>query len=232
MKIYIHNYFSNTVFNIIALNTTDRVYNIVDDIGDVICYYNNNKVHLVFDPKFNDNVDGYHMIDIFDISLNSKKYDNFNGLLTHNVNISFEYEIVYSFLNRLYELIKEKQNWIILNITGEKQFFEYENVQKNNEDIENYKYYNRFKNHIIITDNVFNNDYIDKKYPNFHFVFTNTIMYWNTHVGIRYFYEFKNIYDNLNFDYDLAYSARKLKERRIELLINLKKRLRMRINLY
>jgi hypothetical protein len=223
VKIYVHNYFSNTVFNIIALNTTNRVYNIFDDIGDVFCYYKDTKIHLVFDPKFNDNTDGIHMIDIFDVSLNSKKYENFNELITQNVNFSFEYDIVNEFLNRLYELIKEKQNWIILNITGEKQFFEYENIQKSDEDIENYKCYNQFKNHKIITDNVFINDYIDNKNPNFHFVFTNTIMYWNTHVGIRYYYEFKNIYDKLNFNYDLSYSIRKLKDYRVNLLIDLKK---------
>jgi hypothetical protein len=57
VKIYIHNYFSNAIFNTIALNTTNRVYNIVDDIGDVICYYNNIKIHLVFNPEFNDYTD-------------------------------------------------------------------------------------------------------------------------------------------------------------------------------
>jgi hypothetical protein len=65
---------ANTIFNIIASNTTNRVYNIIDDIGDVICYYNDTKIHLIFNPTFNDNGDGCHIIDIFDISLNSKKY--------------------------------------------------------------------------------------------------------------------------------------------------------------
>jgi len=220
VKIYIHNYFSNAIFNTIALNTTNRVYNIVDDIGDVICYYNNIKIHLVFNPEFNDNTDGYHIIDIFDISLNSQKYENFNELLTQNVQHSFEYDILNSFLNKLYELIKEKQNWIILNITGEKQFFEYENLPK---DKSADKCYDQFKNHKIVTDNIFTNNYIDKKCSNYYFVFTNTIMYWNTYIGIRYYYEFKKIYDKLNFEYDLVFSARKLKKHRIELLINLKK---------
>jgi hypothetical protein len=220
LKLYVHNYFSNTIFNIIALNTTNRVYNIIDDIGDVICYYNDTKIQLVFNPTFNDNTDGYHIIDIFDISLNSQKYENFNELLTQNLKISFEYELVDLFLNKLYELIKEKQNWIILNILGEKQFFEYENLPINEEVDKSYK---QFKNHKIITDNIFINDYIDKKCSNYYFTFTNTIMYWNTHVGISYYYEFKNIYDKLNFEYDMMYSARKLKEHRVNLLIDLKK---------
>ena len=56
MKIYIHNYFSNTIFNIIALNTTNRVYNIIDDIGDVFCEYNNNKMHLIFNKTIFNNL--------------------------------------------------------------------------------------------------------------------------------------------------------------------------------
>ena len=220
LKLYVHNYFSNAIFNIIALNTTDRVYNINDDIGDVICYYNDTKIHLVFNPEFNDNMDGYHIIDIFDISLNSKKYENFNELLTQDIKISFEYELVNLFLNRLYELINKKENWIILNILGEKQFFEYENLPINDKVDQSYK---QFKNHKIVTDNIFINDYIDKRCSNYYSAFTNTIMYWNTHVGIRYYYEFKNIYDKLNFEYDMMFSARKLKDHRVDLLIDLKK---------
>lgn len=220
MKFYIHNYFSKATFNIIASNTTNRVYNIIDDIGDVICYYNDIKIHLVFNPTFNDNTDGYHIIDIFDISLNSKKYENFKELPVHDVLFAFQPNILNGALNRLYELIKEKQNWIILNITGEKLFFEYDDIFTKKGVDQSYK---QFKNHKIVTDNIFTNDYIDKKCSNYYFVFTNTIMYWNTHVGIRYYYEFKNIYDKLNFEYDLVFSARKLREHRIELLVNLKK---------
>ena len=109
MKIYIHNYFSNTIFNIIASNTTNRVYNIIDDIGDVICYYNEIKIHLVFNPVFNDNIDGQHIIDIFNISLNSKKYENFKELPVHDITLAYQHNIVCMFLNKLYTLIKTKK---------------------------------------------------------------------------------------------------------------------------
>lgn len=223
MKIYIHNYFSNTIFNIIAQNTTDRVYNIVNEIGEVTCKYKETNIVLIFNPEINDNKDGYHLIDIFDISLHSTKYSDFKHIPIHNVNYAFQTNLVVKFLNHLYSLIKTKKDWIILNINGEKQFFEYENILTNSDMVSIDNCYKQFKNHKIITDNVFINDYIESKYKNFYFVFTNTIMYWNTHVGIRYYYEFKNIYDNLMFEYGIGYSVRKFKDHRINLLNDLKK---------
>jgi hypothetical protein len=223
LKLYVHNYFSNNVFTNIAVNTTNRIFNIDNKIGDVFCEYNSNKIHLIFNPEFNDNDDGYHIVDIFDISVNSIDYKEFKHLQLHNTKFAFDYTILITFLNKLYQLIKTKKNWIILNMTTEKQFFEYENIPKNDVFLKVDNCYNQFKNHKIITDNIIINDYIDKKCSNYHFTFTNVIMNWNSQFGIRYFYEFKNIYDKLNFEYDLVFSARKLKEHRIELLINLKK---------
>jgi hypothetical protein len=42
-------------------------------------------------------------------------------------------------------------------------------------------------------------------------------------IGIRWYYEFNQIYNNLNFEYNIGYSVRKLKEHRRKLLIELSK---------
>jgi hypothetical protein len=81
----------------------------------------------------------------------------------------------------------------------------------------------KLKNHKIVLEEVFIKDEIRTKCPNFYYAFSNSIWYWNLHAEIRWYYEFKRIYDKLNFEYDLYFSMRAHKYHRILLLNELKK---------
>ena len=56
-----------------------------------------------------------------------------------------------------------------------------------------------------------------------HYAFSNTMWQWNELIGIRWYYEFKTIFEKLNFDYDLMYSVRNHKTHRFEILKGLSK---------
>ncbi len=83
MKIYVHHYFSKKLFYKLAHNTTDRIYDLVERIGVIKCKYNNTNIELVFDPIWNDNKDGYHLIDFFTVLLNrhnnTNEYDEYRN---------------------------------------------------------------------------------------------------------------------------------------------------------
>jgi len=76
----------------------------------------------------------------------------------------------------------------------------------------------RCKNHYIVSDNLFLNDTVESNYPNHYFVLTNTIHQWNELLSIRWYYEFKNIYEKLNPPYDLCFSMRYHKKNRTALI--------------
>jgi hypothetical protein len=226
LKIYVHNFFSDNLFTRLAMNTHNRIYSINKELkGKVLCEYKNIKLELIFDPTIHDKNDGFHYIDLFSIYKNKNDYDTFK-----DIDDSYEnwydgntYHIANMFQQRLYELIKDKKNWIIFFMTGEKEFYKIENLPYRWFFEEKDEIYAKFKNHKIITDNVFINDAIENQYSNIFFCLTNSIFFWNNLAGIRYFYEFKNIYDKINFEYDLMFSVRNLRDHRIQLLLKLSK---------
>ena len=73
MKVYVHNFFTEELFIIIAHNSTNRVYNVYKShnknqkIGSVFCDYKGTSFDFVFNPELNDNTDGIHLIDFFSI---------------------------------------------------------------------------------------------------------------------------------------------------------------------
>ena len=70
-KIYVHHYYTKSLFYKLAHNTTNRIYNIQNEIGDVKCNYKNIELEFIFNPKLNDNEDGYHLIDFFHLKLDN-----------------------------------------------------------------------------------------------------------------------------------------------------------------
>ena len=218
-KIYIHHFYSKILFYKLAHNTTDKVFKINEttNIGSVSCIYNNHKFEFIFNPEINDNEDGIHLIDFF-ATLFQRNYDSkFN-----NIDISNTEDI--PIIERIAELISNKKNWIITFFRTERIFADYDKGSGS------YEYINRLQtqilklsNHRIISDNFFLNDSIQFRYPNMHYAFSNTMWQWNELIGIRWYYEFKTIFEKLNFDYDLMYSVRNHKTHRFEILKGLSK---------
>lgn len=217
-KIYIHHYYSKILFYKLAHNTTDKVFKLENEKrGSVFCKYNGCEFEFVFNPEINDNDDGIHLIDFFAV-LFQRNYDN----KFHNINITDTEDI--PIIERVAELISTKHNWIVTFFRTERIFADYDKLSTS------YQYINslqsqisKLSNHKIISDNFFLNDSIRFRYPNIYYAFTNTIWQWNELIGIRWYYEFKQIFEKLNFDYDLMYSVRNHKFHRVEILKGLSK---------
>ena len=226
MKIYIHHYYTEDIFYKLAHNTTDKEFNIINELGSVKCKYKGTEIEFIFKIEMSDENDGYHLLDFNAIlSQNTKdiKFKNITKAL-YKKDTAID-NVINNTIDNLYNLLEGKSNWIIIFFQGEKTLFKYENwTPKKNYllyDLENS--FLKLKNHKIISEEVFIKDEIRLKYPNFYYTFSNSIWYWNMHAEIRWYYEFKRIYNKLNFDYDLCFSMRAHKYHRIRLLNELKK---------
>ena len=229
-KIYVHHFYSKSLFYKIAHNTTNRVYKLKNDIGSVYCKYADKELEFYFDPEINDNQDGYHLIDFLTIlaqldrdikfssinCINKKEGDN-----AHRGKWGAEFGINdIPIMKWIADSLENKKGWFVLLLRTEKSFIQYDMpAYWQILDLENQ--INRLKSHRIFSDNYFLNKDIEKKYPNHQFLLTNTIHQWNELLSIRWYYEFKNVYEKLNPPYDLCFSMRYHKRNRTQLIKSL-----------
>lgn len=215
MRIYIHHKYNKQLFYRFAHNTTNRVFSIDETlgIGSVLCEYKGESIEFIFTDEFNNDSDAFHIIDYFETCL------TFN-LMKEDVKI---YTNIYDipFLQLVHKLIGGEKNWIITMTRTEKLFddavhFPNTHMKQLEACIK------RLSNHRLVHDNYFLNDNMNSLYKNNYFAFTNMIMQWNAHINVRYYYEFKAVFDRLNFNYDLCFSMRFPKQHRIETLKKLK----------
>ncbi len=215
MKVYIHHKYNKQLFYRFAHNTSNRVFNIDESIGygDVMCEYNGKKVKFIFTDEFNNDTDSFHIVDYYETILNGT-------LMKHPLNITTNiYDI--PFFKLLNNLLGSEKNWIITMTRTEKLYGD--SVHFRNTHIDDLEtYIKKLNNHRFVHDNYFLNDEAKQIYKNNYFAFTNTIMQWNAHINIRYYYEFKSVFERLNFNYDLCFSMRFPKPHRIEILKKLK----------
>jgi hypothetical protein len=212
-KIYIHHFFAKTLFYKIAHNTTDRLFNIDNQTktGIVTAKYKNVNIEFIFNPIINDNSDGLHLVDYFTAIFQRTEDPTYKDVVIRG---SIEDT---PFLEKFGELLKDKENWIITFFRTEKIIGKYDTPHHwPTRDVEA-KLKLLYK-HKIITDNYFLEENIRHNYSNLYYAFTNVIWQWNEIISIRYYYEFKQLYDKLNFDYDLMYSVRHHKNHRVEIL--------------
>ncbi len=215
--IYIHHFFSKSLFYKLAHNTTDRVFNIDDDnTGFVTTKYKGNNIKFIFNPIINYNEDGLHLVDFYTAFLQRYIDSTYKDIIKRNIITDND------FLIKVNELIKNQNNWIILFLRMEKITDKYE--EKGNGYISPLEQsIEQLKNHRIISDSVFLNNLIKSHYPNHFFCLTNTIFQWNEYISIRWHYEYKNIFEKLNQPYDLCFSVRHHKPNRTEILDRLSK---------
>ena len=228
MKIYVHHYYTQQIFYLLAHNTTDRVFGIQNNLGFVKCKYNNIEFEFVFNPELSDEMDGYHLIDLTTVRSQTLIDAKFANITKERIGIADDINNQENnCLYNLSEMLKDKpSNWIFTFFCGEKSLYQYENLSKNKDyelflDLE--QSICKLKNFKIILEEWFLKDSLHSKYPNIYFAFSNLVWYWNNHAEIRWYYEFKNIYDNLNFKYNMCYSMRAHKYHRVLLLNELKK---------
>jgi hypothetical protein len=202
-KIYIHHPFSYQLFYKFFHNTGEIEFYIKDEKGIVTFNHNGLKYKVVFDENMTGKTDGYHLIDFLTYYIEDTEIDD------RELNV----------YKKISKILQGKKNWIVSLMTTEKLLI--------TETIQGLKYKNEtkfyieeiLKNNFVISDNTIIRDSILPDYfKNLFFVFSNSIFNWNYFINIRWFYEFKSVYDKLNFDYDLAFSVRNPKPSRIEIL--------------
>ena len=214
MKIYVHHLYTTTLFYKIAHNTTNRRNVLINNKGSVFCTYNNLNLEFIFDDIIHHNTDGLHIFDTREYF--RIKSDNYTKVKLIDENRIF---------SEMCSTLNGIKNWIILFLYTEKMFLKYDEL-----DIEyvtdfNEDYIELLQiNNTIITDQFFLDKELEKqKYPNHNFALTNTIFQWNEWGSIRFYYEFKNIFEKLNQPYDIGFSVYFHKVVRVELVCELAK---------
>jgi hypothetical protein len=223
MKLYIHHYYQKSIFYKIAHNTTDREYFIENGEGVVKCKYNGIDIEIIFKQAISFEEDGYHILDYFTALFYGDRDPKIGYILPDRDYMEREsQQILKIFINLLKDCPKN-QKWIITYLRTEKilQTNDVNYFDKNWLEIESL--IGKLKNHHIITDNIFLDKSVESVYPNFYYTLTNTIFQWNHNWNIRWYYEFKQVYDKLNFEYDLMYSIKNHKINRVKIINELSK---------
>jgi hypothetical protein len=232
MKFYIHHFYSISLFYKLFHKTTNRRYELTNNIGSIFCRYEECDLELVFNPIINDNDDGYHILDFLTCleQINEddklKNIDCVNrkkGDTSHRGKWGAEFGINdIPIMKWIANTLQNKSNWFIFLLRTEKSIIRYDGINYPNVmDLE--VQIDRLKNHFIISDNVIFNEFVKTKYPNHFFCLTNTIHQWNELLSIRWYYEFKNIFSKLNQPYDLCFSMRYHKRNRTSIINRLAK---------
>jgi len=227
MKIYVHHYYTKSLFYKLAHNTTNRIINIKNEIGNVICNYKNIELQFIFNPELNDNNDGFHLIDFLTILSQLNKDNKFNSINcfnkkkgedAHRGKWGAEFGVNdVPIMKWIADTLESKKDWLVCLFRTEKSFVKYDGI--NYYPIQELEtQIDRLHNHKLISDNFFINDIIEQKYSNHYFALTNTIHEWNDLLSIRWFYEFKNIFEKLKQPYDLCFSMRYHKRNRTQII--------------
>ena len=222
MKIYIHHQFDKSLLYTLGNNTTNREYFIENNVGSVLCKYKNTDIEFIFKQEISFEDDGYHILDYFTAYFNSSTDPKIGPILPDRSYMDREnQQILKIFINLLKDCPKN-QKWLITYFRTEKIFQKYEEIGFDEKSNEIESLLEQLNQHYIITDNFFLNNHVKSKYENVHFALTNSIFQWNKNLNIRWWYEFKQVYDRLNFEYDLMYSVRNHKSNRVSILNELK----------
>ena len=217
MKLYVHHYYNDLLFQKLFHNVKEKEIIEIDNefgaIRDVTFKYREIDWRVIFNPEINDE-EGIHIIDFFGALRQRGQDKNFDGTQERGSEC-------FAIMERIAELIGDKKDWIVSIFRTEKLFIKKDSTkvklggteQIAEAELEILK----LDNHQILTDNVFINDSVEKEYPNLHYPFTNIIFQWNEMVGIRWFYDYKNISEVINPKYKIGYSVRRHKPYRIQL---------------
>lgn len=223
MKIYIHHPFKKSIFYKIAHNTVNRQYFIENNEGTITCQYKGLNVELIFKQEISFEEDGFHLLDYFTALFHGNEDHKIGYIERDNHYMERETQQILTIYNSFLKDCPPNQKWIITYFRTEK-ILQTKDVNIYDEKwVEIEKLLSNLSDHHIVIDNVFLNNGTEIKYPNLHYVLTNTVFQWNEIIGIRWFYEFKQIRDKLNFDYDLMYSIKNHKVNRVEIINELEK---------
>jgi hypothetical protein len=229
VKIYIHHPYQKSIFYKLAHNTTNRKYFIENGEGSVFCKYKNIDVEFIFKKEISFEDDGYHMLDYFTAFFHGEIDSKIGRIEPDRDYMERESQQILRTFIKLLKDCPPTQKWLIGYFRTEKilQTQDTNTNDKNWLEIESLM--GELKNHHFITDNIFLNENQKNQHPNFYYSLTNTVFQWNEIIAIRWFYEFKQVYDKLSFDYDLMYSIKNHKINRVKIINELSKLKRDRL---
>ena len=223
MKIYIHHPYQKSIFYKLAHNTTNREYFIENNEGSVFCKYKNIDVEFIFKKEISFEDDGYHMLDYFTAFFNGEDDSKIGKIEPDRDYMERESQQILKIFIKLLRECPKNQKWLIGYFRTEKILQTKDTNTNDTNWMEIESLMGELKTHHFITDNIFLNQNLESQYPNFYYTLTNTIFQWNEIIAIRWFYEFKQIYDKLNFEYDLMYSIKNHKINRVNIINELSK---------
>ena len=223
MKIYIHHFYQKSLFYKIAHNTEERIYSIENNEGSIFCKYKGMDLEIIFKQKISFEEDGYHILDYFTAFFNEMEDPKIGTIVQDKKYMENETQQVFNVFVDLLKECPKSQKWIITYFRTEKilQTKDISYFDSKWNEIESI--IEKLKGHHIVTDNLFLDEAIASQHPNFYYAFTNTVFEWNKNWSIRWYYEFKQLYDRLNFNYDLMYSIKNHKINRVEIINELSK---------
>jgi hypothetical protein len=223
MKIYIHHPYQKSIFYKLAHNTTNREYFIKNNKGSIFSKYKNVDIEFIFKQEISFEDDGYHMLDYFTAFFNGETDPKIGKIEPDRDYMERESQQILKVFIKLLKDCPKNQKWLIGYFRTEK-ILQTKDTNTNDANwMEIESLMGELKNHHFITDNIFLNKNLELQYPNFYYTLTNTIFQWNEIIAIRWFYEFKQIYDKLNFEYDLMYSIKNHKINRVNIINELSK---------
>ena len=223
MKIYVHHTHQKSIFYKIAHNTINRKTTTLNGVNIIDCEYKGINFQFIFKTDISFEEDGYHLLDYFTALFHGQDDSKIGRINRDEHYMEQETQQILSTYKNLIKNAPPHQKWIITYFRTEKILQTYDTFERNDKWIEVENLLSELSEHHIIVDNLFFNSKIEDEYPNFYYALTNTIFQWNQIIGIRWFYEFKQIYDKLNFDYDLMYSVKNHKINRVSMLNELGK---------
>jgi hypothetical protein len=223
VKIYIHHPYQKSIFYKLAHNTTNREYFIENNEGSVFCKYKNIDVEFIFKKEISFEDDGYHMLDYFTAFFNGEDDSKIGKIEPDRDYMERESQQILKIFIKLLRECPKNQKWLIGYFRTEKILQTKDTNTNDTNWMEIESLMGELKTHHFITDNIFLNQNLESQYPNFYYTLTNTIFQWNEIIAIRWFYEFKQIYDKLNFEYDLMYSIKNHKINRVNIINELSK---------
>ena len=223
MKIYIHHPYQKSILYTLGHNTTDREYFIDNYEGNILCKYKNTNIEFIFKKEISFEDDGYHILDYFTSFFYGNSDPKIGRILPDRDYMERESQQILKIFVELLKDCPTNQKWLITYLRTEK-ILQTKDVNYIDESwIEIESLIDNLKNHHIITDNVFLNESMKSLHPNFYYTLTNTVFQWNHNWSIRWYYEFKQVYDRLNFDYDLMYTIKNHKANRVDIINELSK---------
>jgi hypothetical protein len=203
-KIYVHHPFTESLFEILFHNTTDKEWSISDDkTGYVNLKYNSQRYHIEFTKEIHDNADGKHILSFYELyrSMIHKTDERVSDINQHR-SIIIDIKNV---LRRMDEWIGDKKDWWVDIIFGE-SFHEF-----NDSDVNTIL--KSWTNHTLLTELLYFNNSI----PNNLFLLTQTLMFWNKKTNLMVYRDYGKLHKMINHPYPLGFQIKRHRRRRLKI---------------